>query len=324
MARLWMQFCAASVTLGALTSTASAQQPAQQPGAAEQPAPGATPPTYPQGQPGYPQPQPGYPQAQPGYPQGQPGYPQAQPGYPPPGYAPAPGYGQNPQQPAYGQYPQQPGAPPAGYPPPGYTYPPQGAPGQYGYAPPPGPPLPPAPKPSTCCRWSARVDPFDLLFRKLTFQAEVKIVGPISLEFTPSWIFGSPYDNIDEKGYSLGFNAIVHFISGKAFDGMWLKGHFAYENFEATLTNPFETSLSASQRLSSAIVGGMIGSSSVWGRDGGFIVSGGIGIGVALADPVTLTAPGDPVRRIPDAQVTLYDKLDKIKLLGSVGLGVAF
>jgi hypothetical protein len=180
------------------------------------------------------------------------------------------------------------------------------------------------PKPSSCCRWSVRFDPFDLLFRKLTFQGEVGIIGPLSIEFTPSWIFGSPYENIDEKGFSLGGNATVYFISGKMFQGMWLKAHFAYENFTATITNPAEESLSASQRLGSAILGGMIGSTSVWGRDGGFVISGGIGIGVALASAVTLTAPGDPIQGIPAVQTTLYDKLDKIKLLGSVGLGVAF
>jgi hypothetical protein len=337
MARLRMQFCAVSVALSALTSIASAEQPAPPP-PADQSRPGLPPPGapqpgapqpgypqgqpgypqgqpgYPQGQPGYPQGQPGYPQGQPGYPQGQPGYPQGQPGYPPPGYAPQPGVG---------QYPQQ-GYPPAGYPPPGYTYPPPGYGGQYGNQPPPGPPPPPVPKPSSCCRWSARFDPFDLLFRRLTFQGEVGIIGPLSIEVTPSWIFGSPYENIDAKGYSLGANVTFYFISGKAFQGMWLKAHFAYEDFTAVLTNPADENLSASLPLSSGVLGGMIGSTSVWGRDGGFVVSGGIGIGVALAEPVTLIAPGDPARRIPGVETTFYEKLDKIKLLGSVGLGVAF
>jgi hypothetical protein len=342
MARLWMQVCAFSVALSALPSIAAAQSAS--PPAPDQPQPGAappsaTPPGYPQGQagyppqgqPGYPQGQPGYPQGQPGYPQGQPGYPpQGQPGYPPPGYAPQPGYGQAP--PGYGQYPQQPGYPPNGYPPPGYTYPPPGGQYGYGYQPPPGPPPPPVPKPSSCCRWSVRFNPLDLLLeRKLTFEGEVGIIGPLSVELTPSWIFSSPFESISKKGYALGGNVTAYFLSGKMFQGMWVKAHFHYENFTATLTNPQqplnpakpdEDTLFVSQRLSSAVLGGMFGSTSVWGRNGGFVLSGGIGFDVALASEVTLTAPG--AGSIPGVQRTLYSGLDKYRIVGSLGVGVAF
>jgi hypothetical protein len=274
------------------------QQPAPQPGAAPQPA-------YPQ-QPGYPQqgyPQQGYPQQ--GYPQQ--GYPQQ--GYPQQGY---------PQQ----GYPQQ-GYPQQGYPQQGY-----GQPG--GYTPPAGPPPPPAPKPATCCRWSARVDPFDLLFRRLTAQVEVAIVGPLALELTPSWIFDSPTEFLTEKGFSFGGN-IAFYLSGKAFQGMWLKAHLAYEAYDATLTHPNAPAttdgsvspFSQTKSVSTGVFGAMIGSTSVFGRDGGFVISGGIGIGAATAGTVTLEAPG-PSPLDPTAVVTIFDKLDRIKLLGSLGLGIAF
>ena len=46
------------------------------------------------------------------------------------------------------------------------------------------------------------------------------------------------------------------------------------------------------------------------------------GIGAATADPVSLIAPGDA--NVPAAEVRIFDKVDRIKLLGSLGLGVAF
>jgi hypothetical protein len=309
MTRPLLLSCAASLLgLGLWSSAAAAQPtpPPDDPAAPAQPAPGQPPP-------GYGQPAPGYPQQQ-GYPQ--PGYPQ--PGNPQPGY-PQQGY---PQQ----GYPQQPGYPqpgyPQGYPPPGYP------PGYGGYQPPAGPPPPPAPKPATCCRWSVRVDPFDLLFRRLTFQGEIAIVGPLSIELTPSWIFDSPYENLTEKGFALGGNVTVYFLSGKAFQGMWLKAHASFESYDATLTNPGITSHTDTQSVKTGVFGGMIGSTSVFGRDGGFAISGGIGIGAATAGTVTLFAPGapgtNPNNGIPDISATLFDKLDRLKLLGSLGLGVAF
>jgi hypothetical protein len=272
------------------------QQPPTQPGAAPQP--GVTP---------QPVPQQGYPQQ--GYPQQ--GYPQQ--GYPQQGY---------PQQ----GYPQQ-GYPQQGYPQQGF---PQGYGQPGGFAPPAGPPPPPAPKPATCCRWSARVDPFDLLFRRLTAQVEVAIVGPLALELTPSWIFDSPTEFLTEKGFSFGGN-VAFYLSGKAFQGMWLKAHMAYESYDATLTHPNAPAtsdgsvspFSATKSVSTGVFGAMIGSTSVFGRDGGFVISGGIGIGAATAGMVVLDAAG-PSPLDPHAQITLFDKLDRIKLLGSLGLGVAF
>ncbi len=255
-----------------------------------QPPPGYAPPAPP---PPYPQPQ------QPGYGN----YPQQQPGY-----------GNYPQQqPGYGNYPQQ----QPGYAQPGYY--PQA---YYNVPPPPGPPPPPKPIKPACCRWSLRFDPFDLLFRRLTFQGELAIAGPISIEIAPSWIFGSPYENFDAAGFSIGGNLAWYFLSGKALKGLWLKAHVGYENYDATLTNPALPSSSDTKTASSAVLGGMIGTTSVFGRNGGFAISGGIGIGVATADEITLVAPGDALR--PGYAAKLYDKSDRIRLLGSLGLGIAF
>src|SRR5262249_19686925 len=155
-----------------------------------------------------------------------------------------------------------------------------------------GPPPPPAPKPSTCCRWSVRMNPFDLIFRRLSFEGEVAIIGPLSVEVNGSWIFGALDENLDEKGYAFGTNVGFYFMnvgntSVKPLQGMWLKAHFGYENYRATLTNPDLQTSTTSSRLGSAILGAMIGSSTVFGQNGGFALSGGIGIGVALAKPQT-------------------------------------
>lgn len=268
-------------------------QPAQQPPAAQQPPPAPQQPPAQVPQPTqYPQQPPQYP---PQYPQGD-----VQPGYPPQGYPP-PGYGQ---------------------PPPGYGY---GQPYGQPYYVPQGPPPPPPPKPANL-RWSLRFDPFELLMRRLTFQAEIAIAGPFAIEVAPSWIFGSPYSGIDEKGFTIAGNA-VFYLSGQPFRGLWLKAHFAYENFSATYANPFDSTgalASAPKRFGSAILGAMFGDTFVVPKSGGFALSGGIGVGVATAGKATLNAPGDPTRNIPGASATLYEGFDRVRILGMLGLGVAF
>jgi hypothetical protein len=223
----------------------------------------------------------------------------------PPGVVPPPGYV----------------PPPPPSPPPGYGAPPvYGLYPQYGYIPPPEPP----PKPATCCRWSIRYDPFDLILRRLTFQAEIAVAGPFAIEIVPSWIFGSPYANVDGKGLSVATNA-TFYLSGRALHGLWLKAHVAYESYSATFTNPLASDLVGKPtRLSSAILGALFGSTVVFGRDGGFVLSTGIGVGVATAGTAEITAPGDVLRGIPAASTTLYDGFDKVRLLGTLGLGVAF
>lgn len=234
------------------------------------------------------------------------------PASPPPGYGGAPqGYG-----PGYGTSP--------GYAPPNYG-------NGYGYGPPQGPPPPPPPRQATCCSWSVRANPFDLIFRRLSLEGELAVIGPLTVQISPSWIWGSPTENVDASGFALA-GEIGGYFSGKPFKGWWLKGYAGIERFEATITAPAGNGYaegSASKTVSSPIFGGMIGSTSVFGRTGGFVISGGLGIGVATADQVTIVACQSPTGTLsPDGascvEANWYDKGGRIQLLGSFSLGAAF
>ncbi|WP_437543883.1 hypothetical protein WME95_35060 [Sorangium sp. So ce327] len=177
-----------------------------------------------------------------------------------------------------------------------------------------GPPPPPKPPESTCCRWSVRYNALDLLFGKMTFEGEVTIIGPLTIGIAPSWIWGSLEDaSLDTTGYALAADVGVY-VEGKALRGFWVKGRIGYESFEAVITPPGR--LEGRGDVSSVVLGGMVGSTNVLSRDGGFAMSGGFGIGVALADPVTITAG--------PYQYSFYEKAGKIKLMGSLSLGVVF
>jgi len=286
------------------------------------PAPPPQPPAPGSGQPGYGQPQPGY--GQPGY--GQPGYGQPTREYGPP---PPPGYG------PYGQ--------------PGY------APNQGGYAPPPQ--RPPEPPPADTLFWSVRYDPFDLLFRRVTIEGEIALGDlPLSVEFAPSWIFDSPSDGIDEKGFDLAAR-FAWYIQGRPLEGFWLKANAQFERFEATLyrgdldnevyfgrPNPAfcdaDSQTGTCRRtLQNFILGAMIGNSTVFGSDGGFTISGGIGIGVAVTGTERLEVlpctdqdrlagdPNCPLNQIDEGEgvfTTYNDKAGRIRLLGSLSLGITF
>ncbi len=228
---------------------------------------------------------------------GQQGY--GQQGYGQQGYG-QQGYGQQ----GYGQPGYGPAVPPAPGVGPGY-----------------GPPAPPPPPKDTCCRFAIRFDPFNLLFRRLSFQGEVAIVGPLSIEVEPSWIFGSSADHVDAMGVSIAGN-VAFYLTGKAPQGFFIKAHAAYETFKATVSNPGYTHSLGSGHIGSPIFGGMIGSSTVFGRNWGFNISGGIGIGAATAGAQSIVAPGKG--SIPAYVVTFYDKGSAIQLLGSLGLGIGF
>ncbi|HTJ84055.1 MAG TPA: hypothetical protein VL400_20185 [Polyangiaceae bacterium] len=222
------------------------------------------------------------------------------------------------QQPPQGTWagPPAPGQVPpgyGGYPPPGYGPQMQG--GYYpGYGPPPPqgpPPLPPEDEHEF--RFAARFDPFDLIFRRLSFQAELAIWGPFSIEAEPSWIFDSATENLDISGGALNGNILVYF-TGDALKGFFVKATVGFEKYDATLTDP-GLSISATKTLASPIIGVGIGSSTVFGDDFGFNLSGGIGIGFYTAEKQDLTAGR--------YQVTFYDKSGAIQLLASLGLGLA-
>ncbi len=183
-----------------------------------------------------------------------------------------------------------------------------------------------------------RYDPFDLLFRRVTFEGEVNIVGPITVQLSPTWIFDSPAADVSESGFDVGLD-VVWYVQGDPFRGFWLKAHAEYEYFNATLTREVDGVPSGvpnpehcdedsepgtcSTNVNSMIVGAMVGTSTVFGKNGGFAISGGIGIGVALADTVTLQVDGENPEETGLAY-TYYDKTDRIRLLGSLGLGIAF
>ena len=152
-------------------------------------------------------------------------------------------------------------------------------------------------------------------------MAEVGIVGPLAVEAKGSWIFDSGEQNVTEKGFALTGNIVFYFLQMKAFKGMWLKAHASFESFDATVSNSFNTSLSNTRRAKTGIFGAMIGNTVVFGQNGGFAISGGIGIGGATADPLTVNSP---VAGGGFNQKTYFDKTGRIRLLGSFGLGVAF
>ena len=238
-----------------------------------------------------------------------------------------------PTAPAFAQAPAPEEPPPAAQDTPPQGDPEQAPPQAYppGYGPPPGPVLPPPPEPvlpppppppSSCCRWSVRYDPFQLIYRRVALEAEVKIAGSFSLGVEPAWIWGGGTENLDEKGFQLlGF--VGWTFSGATLRGFWVRAVGGFEAFDATLTHPNYKSITAKKSISSGIFGAMIGNSVVFGQDGGFTLSGGIGIGVATADKAVLVA-ASPNPNVPSARASYYDDSGRIRLLGSLGIGVTF
>jgi len=183
-----------------------------------------------------------------------------------------------------------------------------------------------------------RYDPFDLLFRRVTLEGEINIWGPLALQLSPSWIFDSPAENMTEQGFDVSLD-FVWYIQGQAFHGFWLKAHAEFEIFKATLEREISGSLAGipnpdhcdadsetgtcSKTINTFVFGAMIGTSTVFGKDGGFAISGGIGIGVAVAPAVTLIVDSD-TPDAPGVETTYFDKSERIRLLGSLGLGIAF
>lgn len=159
-----------------------------------------------------------------------------------------------------------------------------------------------------------RFDPFDLLFRRLSFQAELALWGPLSIEAEPQWIFGSPSENLDTTGGALAGNFLVYF-TGRALDGFFAKATVGFERFDATITDP-ELQLEQTKTVTSPILGLSVGSSTVFGDDFGFNLAGGVGIGYATADKVELSAGR--------YSTIFYDKASAVQLLASLGLGIAF
>ncbi len=211
----------------------------------------------------------------------------------------------------------------------------------------------------SCCRWSLRYDPFDLLTRRVTVVGEVAIANlPLSIEVSPKYIFGSTANELDERGFGVAAR-VAWYPGGVALRGVWVKAHAEYENFRATLTRDDGATQIAgaygkadpancdadsapgtcSRGVASTILGLMVGSTQVFGPSGGFAISGGIGIGAALAGSQTLgvlpctasdvsgknpnCTTAEP-NGSPGLSYTYYDNSSRIRLLGTLGIGVVF
>ena len=189
----------------------------------------------------------------------------------PPGYGqPPPGYGQPP--PGYGQPPPGYGQPPPGYgqPPPGYGQPP---PGYGGYGPPPPPPKP-APR---CCVASLRINPLELINKRVAVEAEASPFGPISLELDGDYVYGvSGTEDVGVKVTGLGGSLKLGYwwSSYTALRGWYGKGVLRYESIK----------LQASDVDNKVVItelgyGAMLGNQMNFGDSGGgFSLSWGIGI----------------------------------------------
>jgi hypothetical protein len=181
--------------------------------------------------------------------------------------------------------------------------------------------VPPAPPQEErgCCRFAIRLDPFDLLQRRLSFQAEVAIWGPFAIEIEPAWIFGSPSDNVTAHGFSF-LGSVGFYLTSKAPLGFFIKAVAGYETFGATVTNPDDMSLTAAADVDSPILGAVLGSSTVFGHRWGFNISGSIGIGFATSGQVDIVAPGKG--KVPAYKFSYYDS--PVLLIGSLGVGIGF
>lgn len=183
-------------------------------------------------------------------------------------------------------------------------------------------PAPAEPPPPSCCRFSVRYDAFQLVFRRVAIEAEVKIAGPFSVGLSPGWIWGGGDPSLDEQGAQvLGFAAWTFY--GTALRGLWLRAVGGFEAFDATLRHPDFPEVKVKKTIASGVFGAMVGVSVVFGRDGGIALSGGIGAGAATSDPVELVAPS-PDAAVPPARARYYEGADRVKLLGTLGLGVTF
>jgi hypothetical protein len=158
-------------------------------------------------------------------------------------------------------------------------------------------------------RWAVRANPYDLLFRRATVEGEVTVWGPLTIGVAPSVIWDSPDDRLDEVGFS-GLASVGVYFQGRAMSGFFLKGIAGFEVFDASATSV----AGSNTTVSSGLFGGLLGNQTVFGEEGGFTLSGGIGLAVASSDPITL--PGTPF--------SYYAGDSRFRLLGTLGLGVTF
>jgi hypothetical protein len=223
------------------------------------------------------------------------------------------------------------------------------------------PPLRPAePPPKPCCAWSIRYDPFDLISGQITLEGEIALGDlPLAIEVVPSWIFDNFADGVDESGVDIAAR-FGWYVQGDALRGFFLKAHAGYQHFEATIyrgdlqaekyygkpapdiCDPESGKGSCTSTVSSFILGLMLGNSAVFGDEGGFALTGSLGVGVAVAQEKTLQvnsctdaelqaggAPCDEDVNLPGSVTTYYEgagfgRGGRVNIMGSLSLGVTF
>lgn len=178
----------------------------------------------------------------------------------PPGGQPyGPTYQQPPGQPGYGQ--------PGGYqpPPPGYGR------GGYGYGPPPPPP------PPKCCTASLRINPLELIDKRVSGELEVSPISPVSVELDVDYVFG--LRGSETAGYK------VNGLGGNLKLGYWWSSYTALRGWYGKAVLRYETTRVSATDIDNKITitelgyGAMIGNQMNFGDDGGgFTLSWGIGV----------------------------------------------
>jgi hypothetical protein len=221
---------------------------------------------------------------------------------------------------------------------------------------------PTEPPPKPCCLWSLRYDPFDLISGQVTLEGEVALGDlPLAIELAPSWIFDNFADGIDESGFDIAAR-FGWYVQGTALQGFFLKAHAGFQYFEATLyrgdidaedyfgrpdtdaeiCNEDSATGTCTSTVSSFILGLMIGNSAVFGDDGGFALTGGLGVGVAVAQEKSLrihpctpedvmngvehcdVADDGPVQTLTYYEGAGFGRGGRVNILGSLSLGVTF
>jgi hypothetical protein len=200
--------------------------------------------------------------------------------------------------------------------------------------------------PKPCCDWSLRYDPFDLIFRRVTLEAEIAWGDlPLSLELAPSYIFDHTSGDFDARGVDVAAR-IAWYVQGNALQGFWLKAHVNVEHMKAKLFNivregpePKEERVAGTANpefcdadsepgtckgtVNSVVLGFMLGNSTVIPDSGGFALTGGIGIGAAVTNKRQFEVIG--TEQYTGRFATFNEGfVGRLRLLGSLSLGVTF
>ncbi len=193
---------------------------------------------------------------------------------------------------------------------------------KYGYVPQ-GPP-PPAAAEAGGAAVVAPVRSFELVMRRLSFQGRSPSPGPSRIEVRAGVDLGRPTRASTRRASGSPANA-VFYLSGQPFRGLWPKAHFAYENFTATYTNPYDTTLcERAEAVQLRHPRRHVRRHFVVPRSGGFALSAASGSAWPRRGRRRSRRRRPAARNIPGVDTTLYEGFDKVRILGTLGLGIAF